>query len=148
MVNFSKKHNSVKIQVELRFFLSAHGLMMLYIYTKFHDKIFNRFRDVEQTPNFIFELRPLCVTLPFTGHMKYDFCTSSRQGQFLTRIQNKLLRGYEDMERTRKANARTDGQMDRQTDGCIFLPSFVKFSQMVWELLCGQEFYYKIYKGA
>ena len=90
----------------------------------------------------------MCDLALYRTLLKYDFCTSSRQGQFLTRIQNKLLRGYEDMERTQKANARTDGQMDRQTDGCIFLPSFVKFSQMVWELLCGQEFYYEIYKGA
>ena len=35
----SKGHNSVKMKVELRFFVSAHFLIMVYICTKFHENI-------------------------------------------------------------------------------------------------------------
>ena len=43
LVKFLKGHNSIK-NVD-----KVHILIMLYICTKFHELIFNRFRDVEQT---------------------------------------------------------------------------------------------------
>ena len=45
----SKGHNSVKIKVELRFFFSAHRLIMIYICTKFQENILNGIKFIERT---------------------------------------------------------------------------------------------------
>ena len=44
-----KGHNSVKMLVECRFLVSAHCLIMVYIYTKFHENILNGNRVMERT---------------------------------------------------------------------------------------------------
>ena len=46
--NVSKGHNSVK-KVELRFFFSAHCLMVVYICTKFHENILGGIKVIERT---------------------------------------------------------------------------------------------------
>ena len=46
---FSKRHNSIKLMLELRFLFSAHCLMMVYIYTKFHEIILNGMKVIERT---------------------------------------------------------------------------------------------------
>ena len=45
----SKGHNSVKMLMELHFFLSVHCLMMVYICTKFHEIILDIIKVIEQT---------------------------------------------------------------------------------------------------
>ena len=49
IVKYSKKHNSVKMNVELKFLPSTHYLMMLYICTKFRGNKLKGFRTTERT---------------------------------------------------------------------------------------------------
>ena len=46
---FSKEHNSVKNVDVVTFFFSAHRLMVVYIYAKFHEHILNGIKVTERT---------------------------------------------------------------------------------------------------
>ena len=45
----SKGHNSVKLKMKLRFLFSAHRLMVVYIWTKFHENILDGIKVIERT---------------------------------------------------------------------------------------------------
>ena len=45
----SKGHNSVKLKVELRSFVSAHCLMVVYICMKFNENILDGIKVIERT---------------------------------------------------------------------------------------------------
>ena len=49
IAKISKEHNSVKMQVEVRFFSSTHCLMVVHISTKFHENILNGIRVIKRT---------------------------------------------------------------------------------------------------
>ena len=95
MVKFSKGHNSVKkMSVELRFLISTHRVMMFYICTKFHELIFNRFRNVERTQNVIFcTLTSKCDLYLCRTLFKYNFCISSCPGEYLTQVSKSSFKG-------------------------------------------------------
>ena len=45
----SKGHNSVIMEVELRFYFSFHRLMVVYICTKFYDNILDGIKVIQRT---------------------------------------------------------------------------------------------------
>ena len=83
IVKISKGHNSVKMYMELPFFLSAYRLIEVYISTKFHENILGGIKVIEQTRFFS------------KGHNSVKYvggvtvlvlCTSSDDGLYLYQV--------------------------------------------------------------
>ena len=73
MGKISKRHNSKKMMVELRFLFSAHRLIMVYISTKFHEIILNGMKVIERT-RFSCEKFQRGI-IPLTRRRSYGSCS-------------------------------------------------------------------------
>ena len=121
----TKTHYPIKMYVGLQVLFYAHCLMMLYIYTKFRENIFNYLKVIEQTISILITTKgknsvKIYVELHFffsAHHLITDNALHSKQ----------VSRKYFEQFQNYGADTICDGQSDRWTD------------RQLWEKKCLPE---------